>query len=110
MKLRVTELSSAAGGVLLSTVVITGLLGLALGAYLMLVTNENQLVVRSQVWNAALPVAEAGVEEALTHCYNNCNNNMTSSGWALSGGNYVKTQPITEGGKSPGKSASTPSY
>jgi len=43
------------------------LLGLTLGSYLYLVHAQNISVFRSQAWNAALAMAEAGVEEALAH-------------------------------------------
>ena len=41
------------------------LLGLTLGSYLYLVHAQNISVFRSQAWNGALAMAEAGVEEAL---------------------------------------------
>src|SRR5213593_4094710 len=102
--------SGAAGGTLLSTLVVTGVLGLALAGYLTLASNQNQLVTRSQVWNAALPVAEAGVEEALTHCYNNNVTNMVSNGWSLSGGQYFKSQYVGDAGNGNGKSSSAPGF
>src|SRR5262249_4673187 len=64
-----------------------------------LLSNQNQLVVRSQVWNAALPVAEAGAEEALTHCYNDFGN-LAANGWSLSGSQYIKTNAVSDGGQS----------
>lgn len=86
------------GGTLFTTIVITAIIGLALAAYLTLTTNQNQLIVRSQVWNSALPVAEAGLEEALTHCYWNFPTNMTTEGWYQYNGEYLKANLVGDGG------------
>src|SRR3954469_10775852 len=61
------ELRRSEASVLLITLFIAGLLGLTLGSYLMIVRAENVAVARSQGWNAALPTAGAGVEEALAY-------------------------------------------
>ncbi len=53
------------GSVLLATLAATGIIGVTLGSFLLLVSSHHRTVVRSQHWNAALTVAEAGVEEAL---------------------------------------------
>jgi cytoskeletal protein CcmA (bactofilin family) len=58
------------------------IIGLALLTYLTLAKNQNQLVVRSQVWNSCLPLAEAGLDDALNHCAYN-STNWVSNGWAL---------------------------
>src|SRR5262245_49943273 len=86
------------GGTLFATIIITAIIGLALAAYLTLTTNQNQLVVRSQVWNSAMPVAEAGLEEAMTHCYWNFPTNMVTEGWELRNGDWVKSTLIGDGG------------
>jgi len=41
------------------------ILTLACISYLLLVGNQKSTVTRSQTWNAALTMAEAGVEEAM---------------------------------------------
>src|SRR5689334_14852667 len=51
--------------VLMVTLFMVGLLGFFLFAYLYLVRTQRNFVARSQGWNAAIAVAEAGVEEAL---------------------------------------------
>jgi len=58
---------SQAGSTLLLTVVATGIIGLMLAAYLSLVKVQNISGFRSQAWNAAIPVIEAGIEDALSH-------------------------------------------
>ena len=50
---------------LLVTLFMVGLLGFFLFSYLYLVRTQRTLVARSQAWNATLPMAEAGIEEAL---------------------------------------------
>jgi hypothetical protein len=86
------------GGTLFATIIITAIIGIALAAYLTHTTNQNQLVVRSQVWNSALPVAEAGLEEAFTHCYWNFPTNMATEGWDRVNNDYAKRNLVGDGG------------
>src|SRR5256885_4767257 len=72
------------------------IIGVALVTYLQLGTNANQLVVRSQVWNACMPMLEAGIEEALEHCSYN-STNLASNGWDLRGTRYYKTNTLGDG-------------
>src|SRR5712692_3929577 len=58
---------SLAGQILVATLVIAGVLGIALAAYLNTIHTQNNLTVRSQVWNSSMPLVEAGIEEALAH-------------------------------------------
>lgn len=79
------------GGVLLTTLMITVLIGVTMASYLMLVRNQSVAVARSQAWNIALTLAEAGVEEALAQM--NHDGGLTSAvpggnGWVLSDGIY----------------------
>jgi hypothetical protein len=85
------------GSVLIVTICITAIIGLALTTYLTLASNQNQLTTHSQVWNSAMPVVEAGIEEALTHLSRNYITNMETSGWVLAGGQYVKSNSIGDG-------------
>jgi hypothetical protein len=68
--------------------------GLVLVAYLKLGSTNQILAARSQTWNIALPVAEAGVEEALTHINWNRGANLGSLGWTASGGQYSRTRQL----------------
>ena len=52
---------TAQGHTLLVALFTLLIIGMALLTYLQLQTNANQLVVRSQVWNACMPVLEAGI-------------------------------------------------
>ncbi|MGB0579050.1 MAG: DUF7305 domain-containing protein [Limisphaerales bacterium] len=64
------------------TLVICLVIGITLAAYLDLVSSQHRAVVRSEVWNSAVPVAEAGVEEALTHLHLQ-RTNLNANGWLL---------------------------
>src|SRR5438046_897871 len=79
--------------VLVTTVVIGGLLGLALGSYLMWAFNHAAMTRRSASWNAAIPVLEAGIEEALSQINYNPNQ-RASNGWQLVNGLYTKTRDV----------------
>ncbi len=65
------------------TLVIAGVVGLTLAAYLSWANSQNTLAMRSQRWNAALPVAEAGLEEALTQLHYNGVTNLSANGWTV---------------------------
>jgi hypothetical protein len=53
------------GYLLLITVTFALIIGIALGSYLLLCNQEDKTVVRSERWNNALAMAEAGADEAL---------------------------------------------
>lgn len=53
------------GSVLITGLIITVLLGITLVSYLTLARSQNVSVVRSQTWNQAFVLSEAGVEDAL---------------------------------------------
>ena len=98
------SLRTTAGNTLLTTIVITGIIGLALVSYLTLTTNQNQVIFRSQVWNTAMPVAEAGIEEAMTHGNINYPTNMVSNDWMASSNGFRKNNVVGDGGLAgPGK-------
>src|SRR2546422_8928153 len=82
------------GHTLLTTIVVTALIAICLACYLGILSSQNQMAVRSQMWNDCIPVAEAGVEEALTHMFNDYVTNMTANGWSLVNGEYVKTNGL----------------
>jgi hypothetical protein len=92
MKIRL--LTSKQGNVLLGTMIASGLLGVAMASYLKLVSQEYSTANRSQGWNMAMPVTEAGVEEALTQLYYNGPSNMVSEGWTQTNGNAFFKQRL----------------
>ena len=85
-----------AGGVLLVALLICLLLGTAIGSYLTLVQNQSLSVARAEAWNAALMVAEAGVEEAMAQLNSGVNtNNLAVNSWVKVGnGIYQRTNTL----------------
>ena len=68
------------GNTLIAVLVLTTVIVIALGSYLHLASTEHKITHRSLAWNAALPLAEAGVEEALAHLNHN-KTNFAADGW-----------------------------
>jgi len=91
MKTPLSTRKGSEASILLVALCTMAIIGLALIVYLQLVTNQNQLVTRSQVWNTCMPVLEAGIEEALAHCNANYKTNMVSNGWTQSGSCFALT-------------------
>lgn len=83
---------SCQAGVLLATLVVTGGIALALVSYMSLVQNRVKLAARSQAWNFAVPVAEAGLEEGIAHLVAAQGGTVATNGWALSGTNGYQKQ------------------
>src|SRR5437868_633804 len=69
------------GGALIMVLVITTLIGSVLVAYLSMLKSQNIYASRSLAWNTAMPMAEAGVEEALAHINYSGTTNLSSDGW-----------------------------
>src|SRR4051812_5260759 len=88
------QLSRQNGSVLVVTLVITAIIGTALASYLKLVEFQNRAVVRSQYWNGAIPMCEAGIEEALTHLNKIGDGNRATNGWVLQNGIYYMARTI----------------
>ncbi len=99
MKTKPTQTGDEQGNTLLVTIVVTGIIGFVLLAYMSLVQYQNGANMRSQGWNAAMPVVEAGVEEALAHLNSRAltNGNLACDGWTLSAGKYTMTRAIGDG-------------
>jgi hypothetical protein len=76
------------------------IVGLILSGYLVLTSNRFQMTVRSSDWNAAIPVLEAGIEEALTHMARDTNS-FTANNWTNTtiAGNqvYAKKRSFSDG-------------
>jgi len=88
------------GSALLVALGIALVLSITLGSYLYLVGTGRGLAARSQSWNSAIPVAEAGVEEALTQLHYTGTNNLTTNGWTQGGdGMYHKNRVLPDGSK-----------
>ena len=96
MKTQPAQQRSQRGNTLLVTIVVTGVIGFVLVSYLSLVQYQNTANMRSQGWNAAMPVVEAGIEEALAHLNSRglTNGNLACDGWSQSGSRYTMTRTV----------------
>ena len=72
----------------------TSIMGLTLASFLTLTSSQNVNTSRAQSWNLAIPVAEAGIEEALTQLYYNGVTNLTANNWTYSGSQYTKQRSL----------------
>jgi len=70
------------GNTLVLTLVMTLTIGTVLASYLGLLGSRYKVTLRSQCWNAAIPVLEAGIEEALTHLQDDPND-LAANGWPV---------------------------
>jgi hypothetical protein len=82
----------SAGNTLVVVMLLTGIMGVALTSYVLLVRHQNLSVSRSLCWNSCIPIVEAGIEEAMTHINRSGITNLETAGWQLSGGVYTKTR------------------
>lgn len=76
------------GSILVIALCITLVLGIGLSSYLLLMRWQHVAVARSQAWNAALAMAEAGVEEAMAQLNPSAlifstNIDRGANGWSL---------------------------
>ncbi len=82
--------------------VVALLIGIGLASYLMLVRSQHVSTVRAQSWNAALAMAEAGIEEGLAQLNPSIlvgtNVNRAGNGWSAVNGVYVSPRrTMTDG-------------
>lgn len=85
MKTILSRRPAEQGHALLLSVIVIGLIGFILVAYLTLVQSQNTAVMRSQAWNSTVPVIEAGIEDALTHINSHGWTNLECDGWTRLG-------------------------
>src|SRR6185436_7635473 len=92
--MKIQTLQHQKGNVLLIALATTSIMALTLASYLTLTSSQNVNTSRGQSWNLAIPVAEAGIEEALTQLYYNGVTNLTANNWTYSGGQYTKQRSL----------------
>jgi len=71
------------GAVLVYALLLAVIIGVTLASYLVLAGVQHRSVARSQSWNGALDLAEAGIEEALQHM-NTTPDDLSVNGWGAS--------------------------
>jgi hypothetical protein len=84
------------GSILIVALVIGLVIGLSLVSYLSWASTQNRLIMRSQSWNGALTLVEAGLEEAMAHLKESPTN-RARYGWTLSGNNVGRKRVLGEG-------------
>jgi hypothetical protein len=82
------------GTAMLAVLVICAILCTSVAGYLTVVSQQNYLSVRSQAWNMAIAVAEAGVEEGLEHLNANYPSTLATQGWQANGAIYTYTNSV----------------
>jgi hypothetical protein len=96
------------GIVLVTTLVIACLVGIVVGALMIVSTQQNSIIARSQTWCSEIPIAEAGIEEAMSHL-NNRPTDLASDGWTLTDdGKFAKIRTVGDGYFSASISPTTP--
>jgi len=96
MKVRLT--SSQRGHTVILTLVVCLVLGVVLLGIIKLANTEGQMTGRSQNWNNAMPIVEAGIEEAFSQLkYSPTNRDQ--NGWTFDAANnyYTRTRPFQDG-------------
>jgi len=87
------------GSTLFVALIISLVVGIILAGYMLVTSNRYQMTTRSRNWNAAIPVLEAGIEEALTHLQDDTD--LSANGWTLGSFNgtaaYTKQRSFSDG-------------
>jgi hypothetical protein len=93
MKIRLSRKLRQMASALLIVMVLGGILCLCVMYYLSLIDQQNRLSVRSQAWNIAVAVSEAGIEEGLQvlNTINRTNISPSDLGWYFDGSMYWRT-------------------
>lgn len=95
MKLKI---SKEQGGVLLVVLFTSIVMGVTLGSYLKFTTTQSRSIMKSQAWNAAIPVAEAGIEEGLAHINDSAiGTNFAINGWTVVSNQFQRSGTINGG-------------
>ncbi len=89
--------SQEQGSVLVSALIILGLIGLTLIATMDMVSSQRTVIARAQTWNSAIPMCEAGIEDALAHINYSGTTNLGSDGWTYTGTNYWRSNNFSGG-------------
>src|SRR5438034_8271491 len=89
MNIRPRPPCHARGSILIVSLLTLTILSMILASYLSMSQRQSVSVARSQSWNAAIAVAEGGVEEALAQLNRGVGTgalNLAANGWEQKGG------------------------
>ncbi len=96
MKVRVSKKIKQLASALLVVMVLGGILCMFVVYYLSLIQQQNVLSARSQAWNMAIAITEAGIEYGLEELNSN-GTPLASDGWTASGSVYWITNTMPNG-------------
>lgn len=97
MKTKIFKRMKRAASALLTALIICSVFSLFVVYYLSLIEQQNLLNTRSQTWNMAIAITEAGVEEGLEHLNENTAN-LGLAPWSFLGGNtYYRSNTLPDG-------------
>src|SRR5687768_9690578 len=88
---------SEEGAMLVGTLVMAAIMGSVIVAVTAMVIQEHRMLSRSTTWNATLPIAEAGIEEAMSHCRQVGTGLRNVNGWTNAGTNIFLSRTRTDG-------------
>ena len=95
MKTKLNPSKNSASALVVTLFLIT-ILAISIAGYLSYTNQQTRLGMRSQTWNMALAVSEAGVEEGLQQLNNNYAN-LSADGWTGSGTTYSISRSFANG-------------
>src|SRR5215831_12314425 len=97
MKTKLFKRVKQAASALLTSLVICSIFSLFVVYYLSLIEQQNYLNSRSQTWNMAISITEAGIEEGLEHLNDN-SSNLGVAPWSYLGGStYYRSNSLPDG-------------
>lgn len=97
MRLRPSRAASR-GKVLFSVMIIAVLASMVVGALLLLAQQQHYITARSATWCSEIPLAEAGIEEAMAHLNSSKIPRLATNGWAYNGNaGFSKSRTLPEG-------------
>lgn len=97
MKLAPHPRAGEAGSLLPLALFTCLIIGISLSSYLNLASAQHRAATRSQTWNLAIPLAEAGLEEALTQVHLH-SANLATNGWTLAPNGLTMSNGVTLAG------------
>lgn len=98
MKTRLGQKARKAASALLTTLVICSILSVFVLYYLSLIDQQNYLGARSQTWNMAIVVSEAGIEDGIAQLNANYPN-LATDNWVYNGAtsSYSRSNSLPDG-------------
>jgi hypothetical protein len=99
MRIKLSNKVKRMASALLIVLILGGILCLFVIYYLALIEQQNKLSVRSQAWNIAIAISEAGIEDGL-QAVNSGATPSTADNWQLlADGRYWRTNTLADGNR-----------